>query len=110
MNNRKFSLTAQPNSIPYTDDEGNFSESWKEKFGGSGGGIPIVTKFNSTNWTLDITAKQLTTTLTFDNITLIFKNGILLEDGLNNDYTISGSIITFIIALENTDKITIINW
>lgn len=36
MSNRKFSLIARPNSIPYTDNEGNFSESWKEKFGGSG--------------------------------------------------------------------------
>jgi len=41
MSNRKFSLTAQPNSIPYTDDEGNFSESWKEKFGGGGSGSAL---------------------------------------------------------------------
>lgn len=31
---RKFSLIAQPNSVPYTDENGEFSESWKEQFGG----------------------------------------------------------------------------
>lgn len=31
--NRKFSLVAQPNSIPYSDEYGNFDISWLEKFG-----------------------------------------------------------------------------
>lgn len=29
---RKFSLIAQPNSIPYSDSNGDFDASWKEKF------------------------------------------------------------------------------
>lgn len=32
---RKFSLIAQPNSVPYTNENGNFDETWIEKFGGS---------------------------------------------------------------------------
>lgn len=35
MSDRKFSLIAQPNSIPYTDENGEFSQSWKQKFGGN---------------------------------------------------------------------------
>lgn len=29
---RKFSLIAQPNSIPYSDENGDFDQTWKEKF------------------------------------------------------------------------------
>lgn len=32
---RKFSLIAQPNSVPYTNENGNFDETWIEKFGGT---------------------------------------------------------------------------
>lgn len=39
---RKFSLIAQKNSVPYTNENGEFDETWKEKFGGSSKEIKIL--------------------------------------------------------------------
>jgi hypothetical protein len=66
-----------------------------------GGSLPVTTYFtNNTGTTLD-------TQLTLGNNIMIFKNGCLLEGGSGNDYTISGSVITFTTALETTDKIAV---
>ena len=54
-----------------------------------------------------ITGTTLDTQLTLGNAVMVFKNGVLLEP--TNDYTISGSTITFVTALESTDKIAVIN-
>lgn len=54
-----------------------------------------------------VTGTTLDTQLTLGNSVMVFKNGVLLEP--TNDYTISGSVITFVTALESTDKIAVIN-
>lgn len=54
-----------------------------------------------------ITGTALDTQLTLGNAVMVFKNGVLLQP--TEDYTISGSTITFVTALEATDKIAVIN-
>lgn len=39
---RKFSLIAQPNSIPYSDENGDFHQSWIDKFQGSSKQITLL--------------------------------------------------------------------
>ena len=80
MGNRKFSLIAQPNSIPYTDDEGNFSESWKEKFGGSStGGSALQVQVSYNNDTLKGVAVEV------DSNTITTKsNGLATFTGLDS--------------------------
>lgn len=66
---------------------------------GGGGGIGTTTFFkNNTGTTLD-------TQLTIGNDAMIFKNGLLLEP--IEDYSVSGSVITFVTALVSTDKIAV---
>jgi len=38
---------------------------------------------------------------------MVFKNGILMERGAGNDYTISSTTITFALAPESGDKIRV---
>ena len=71
--------------------------------GGSGGGGSAVT----INYFDGVTGTTLNTQLTLGNSVMVFKNGVLLEP--TNDYTISSSTITFVTALEATDKIAVIN-
>lgn len=72
--------------------------------GGSGGGGSATATINYFD---GITGTTLDTQLTLGNAVMVFKNGVLLEP--TNDYTISGSTITFVTALESTDKIAVIN-
>ena len=72
--------------------------------GGSGGGGSASATINYFD---GITGTTLDTQLTLGNAVMVFKNGVLLEP--TNDYSISGSVITFVTALENTDKIAVIN-
>lgn len=68
---------------------------------GGGGGSATINYFEGT------TGTDLDTQLTLGNAVMVFKNGVLLEP--TNDYTISSSTITFVTALEATDKIAVIN-
>ena len=72
--------------------------------GGSGGGGSTTATINYFDGT---TGTTLDTQLTLGNAVMVFKNGALLEP--TNDYSISGSVITFVTALESTDKIAVIN-
>ena len=64
-------------------------------------GLPTISYFeNNSGSTLD-------TNLLLGNAVMIFKNGLLLQVG--QDYTLSGSIITFTTALVSSDKIAVIN-
>ena len=70
---------------------------------GEGGGstTPAITLHTGTAGTT-LTASEI------EGKTLIkvYKNGMLLQEGGGNDYSISGTAITFEIALLATDKIT----
>lgn len=68
----------------------------------SGGGAT-----GTINYFEDVTGTTLDTQLTLGNAVMVFKNGVLLQP--TEDYTISGSTITFVTALANTDKIAVIN-
>lgn len=70
---------------------------------------PSITYYDSSNWTLDVTGKILDTETTLSESINVFKNGVLLEPGITNDYITSGSNIIFTIALNNTDKVAVIN-
>ena len=72
--------------------------------GGNGGGGSATATINYFDGT---TGTTLDTQLTLGNAVMVFKNGVLLEP--TNDYSISGSVITFVTALESTDKIAVIN-
>ena len=72
--------------------------------GGNGGGGSSTATINYFEGT---TGTTLDTQLTLGNAVMVFKNGVLLEP--TNDYTISSSTITFVTALEATDKIAVIN-
>lgn len=69
--------------------------------GGGGGSTATINYFDG------VTGTTLDTQLTLGNAVMVFKNGVLLEP--TNDYSISGSVITFVTALESTDKIAVIN-
>ena len=69
--------------------------------GGGGGSIPTLTWYTGNTGT----------TLTIEDTTSsplvkIYKNGILLQEGVGNDYTISGTTLTLSSALVSADKIT----
>ena len=74
--------------------------------GGSGGGggssTATINFFDITT-----TTSTLDTQLSLGNAVMVFKNGVLLQ--ATADYTISGSVITFITSLGNGDKIAVIN-
>ena len=70
--------------------------------GGAGGGSSATLNFFE-----GTTGTSLDTQLTLGNAVMVFKNGVLLQP--TEDYTISGSTITFVTALEATDKIAVIN-
>lgn len=73
--------------------------------GGSGGGGGSSTA--TINFFDGTTGTTLDTQLTLGNAVMVFKNGVLLQP--TEDYTISGSVITFVTALEATDKIAVVN-
>lgn len=73
--------------------------------GGNGGGGGSATA--TINYFDGITGITLDTQLTLGNAVMVFKNGVLLQP--TEDYTISSSTITFVTALEETDKIAVIN-
>ena len=73
--------------------------------GGSGGGGGSSTA--TINFFDGVTGTTLDTQLTLGNAVMVFKNGVLLQP--TEDYTISGSTITFVTALEATDKIAVVN-
>ena len=72
--------------------------------GGSGGGGGSSATLNFFD---GVTGTTLDTQLSLGNAVMVFKNGVLLQP--TEDYTISGSTITFVTALEATDKIAVIN-
>lgn len=53
------------------------------------------------------TGTQLDTETELGSVVMVFKNGVLLEP--TADYSIVGSTITFLTALEATDKVSVIN-
>ena len=69
--------------------------------GGGGASAPVITWHTGTSGTT-LTASEI------EGKTLIkvYKNGMLLQEGSGNDYSISGTVITFETALLATDKIT----
>ena len=71
--------------------------------------MATINFYDVNNWTLDITKTQLTVAGTLGNSVFVFKNGQLIQGGSGNDYTVSGNVITFTTALEDTDKIAVIN-
>lgn len=73
--------------------------------GGNGGGGGSATA--TINFFEGTTGTTLDTQLTLGNAVMVFKNGVLLQP--TEDYTISSSTITFVTALEETDKIAVIN-
>ena len=72
--------------------------------GGNGGGGSSTATINYFEGT---TGTTLDTQLTLGNAVMVFKNGVLLQP--TEDYTISSSTITFVTALEETDKIAVVN-
>lgn len=72
-----------------------------ESGGGGGSSTATINYFEGT------TGTTLDTQLTLGNAVMVFKNGVLLQP--TEDYTISSSVITFVTALESTDKIAVIN-
>ena len=64
-------------------------------------GLPTISYFEHNS------GSTLDTNLLLGNAVMIFKNGLLLQVG--QDYTLSGSIITFTTPLVSSDKIAVIN-
>lgn len=81
---------------------------WKVVQGG-GGSAPITT------WFKNNTGTTLNTGLSLTGTYEVYKNGLLLEESIlesdsddeNNDFSVSGSIITFTIPLIASDKIAV---
>ena len=71
--------------------------SWAEVQGG-GSSNTIYTFTNNTGTTLD-------TQITLDEFYMVYKNGVLLTE--NTDYTVSGAVLTFGVALQSSDIITV---
>ena len=78
---------------------------WANVQGGGGGGVSITVQ-NYENNTGDTLATGLT--LTDFSTILVYKNGVLLTSGANNDYTISTNDIVFTEPLLATDRVTLI--
>lgn len=57
------------------------------------------TQTGITGTTLTLPSTPIATTLK------VFKNGQLLDEGVTNDYTLSGNVLTFTISLVSSDKI-----
>lgn len=71
--------------------------------GGGGGGASVPTL----TWHTGETGTTLTAAeISGKTLVKVYKNGMLLQSGSGNDYTISGTVITFASALVATDKIT----
>lgn len=66
-----------------------------------GGSVPTLTWYTGNTGTTLTIADTSSATLV-----KIYKNGILLQSGSGNDYTISGTTLTLETALIATDKIT----
>lgn len=81
---------------------GTLVKSFIKGSGGGGGGSTATLNFFD-----GVTGTTLDTQLSLGNAVMVFKNGVLLQP--TEDYTISGSVITFVTALEATDKIAVIN-
>lgn len=70
---------------------------------GGGGGSSLVP---SITWYLDNTGTTVTVLDTSEyNYVEVYKNGVLLQE--NQDYTLEGTTLTLVTALESTDKIAI---
>lgn len=69
--------------------------------GGGGASAPTITWHTGTTGTTLPAAETEGKTLI-----KVYKNGMLLHEGSGNDYSISGTVITFETALVATDKIT----
>jgi len=69
--------------------------------GGGGASVPTLT------WHTGETGTTLTAAeISGKTLIKVYKNGMLLQSGSDNDYTISGTVITFETSLVATDKIT----
>lgn len=94
----------------YSENEPiNFTFNWQTSFSNlrwvrldvqPNNGSATITYFTGT------TGITLDTGLTLGNAIMVFKNGVLLQP--TEDYTISGSTITFTTALVSTDKIAVL--
>lgn len=67
---------------------------------------PTLTWYTSADWTLAADNKTLTVSdTTSANLVKVYKNGLLLQP--TEDYTLSGTSLVFVAALDATDKITL---
>lgn len=75
--------------------------------------MATINFYESPSWQLDVTKTILTLpNVVLGNSVFVFKNGVLIQGNSNDySYTVSGnnSVITFTTALEDTDKIAVIN-
>lgn len=75
--------------------------------------MATINFYDVNNWTLDVTKTILTLpNVVLGNSVFVFKNGVLIQGNSNDySYTVSGnnSVITFVTALEDTDKVAVIN-
>ena len=69
--------------------------------GGGGTSVPAITWHTGTVGTTVMASEIEGKTLI-----KVYKNGMLLQEGSGNDYSISGTVITFETALLAKDKIT----
>ena len=103
---RKFSLIAQPNSVPYSDENGDFDQTWKEKFSNDQKQDKNITFTNiiADNWEADSTYVNFNYKCEIINLTGITPSMTALvifnpDDNINNDYAN--------ICLTGTNSITI---
>lgn len=71
--------------------------------GGGGGGIQSISWYDN-NVGTELTIMDMPDT----TVVNVYKNGVLLREGADNDYTVAGNVITFSISLEATDTICVI--
>lgn len=71
--------------------------------GGGGGGIQSISWYDN-NVGTELTIMDIPDT----TVVNVYKNGVLLREGADNDYTVAGNVITFSISLEATDTICVI--
>ena len=71
--------------------------------GGGGGGIQSISWYDN-NVGTELTIMDIPDT----TVVNVYKNGVLLREGVDNDYTVAGNVITFSVSLEATDTICVI--
>ena len=103
---RKFSWIAQPNSVPYSDENGDFDSSWVNKFKDNSKQDKnlVFTNVVVDNWESDSTYTNFSYKCEISNLTGVTSSMTALvifnpDDNINNDYAN--------ICLTGTDSVTI---